>query len=90
MIEWISEQCEMFWLIWKTPVSTGKILFAHIHRAWETQSVKLMLQKKETILINVSSSITSWIQPLDVYRKIPFKCYIREQFEKQVQENMNF
>ena len=38
---------------------------------------------------NLGYKTTSRIQPLDVYINKPFKCYIRGQFEKHLQESMN-
>jgi len=88
MNDWVNEQWGNVLLNPKTPGSTGKILLAAVHTAQQTESVKLGLQKKDTILINVPPGTTSRIQPLDVCINKPFKCYIREQFEQHLQENM--
>lgn len=82
MIQWISTQWGNVLLNRKTLVSNGKILF--VHTVQQTDSVKLGLQKKDAILINVPSGTTSRVQLLDVCIKKLFKCYIREQFEKHL------
>ena len=68
---------------------TGKTLFTDVCTAQQTESVNLGLRKKDTIFINVLFGTTSRIQPLGVCTNKSFKSYIREQFEKQLQKNMN-
>ena len=73
-----------------TPVSSGKILLADVHRAQQTANAKKLLQNKSTLLISVPPGCTSRVQPLDVSINKPFKHAIREQFEKQLSENLHF
>ena len=56
-----------------TPGSTGKILFAYIHRAQQTSRAKQLLHKNKKILINIPGGATSRIQPLDVVMNKLFK-----------------
>ena len=57
--------------------------------AHQTESVKLGLRMKDTILINDLYGTASRAQSLGVCINKPFKCNIREQFQKQLGENMN-
>ena len=71
-----------------TPGSSGKILYADIHHAQQTDDVKGKLKKVKTVLVNVPSGTTSRIQPLDVCINKPFKNHIRTQFEVHIDENL--
>ena len=71
-----------------TPESSGKILCADVHRAQQAATVKRMLQSKNTILVNIPPGCTSKVQPLDVSINKPFKDYLRTQFEKHRDENI--
>ena len=44
---------------------------------------------KKTVLVNVPPGCTSRVQPLDVSVNKPFKNYVREQFEKHLDENLD-
>ena len=57
--------------------------------AQQTESVKLGLRMKDAILINALSGTESRTQSLGVCINKPFKCNIREQFEKHLGENIN-
>ena len=79
MKSWVSEDWDNYFPNPATRGSTRKILFADIHRAQETGSVKQLLHKKKTILINIPGSATSRAQPLrwllTNHLKIVFKNY---------------
>ena len=49
-----------------TPGSIGKILYADVHKAQQTDGVKILLKKRKNALVNVPKGCTSCIQPLDV------------------------
>ena len=66
MKSWIDEMWGSVFLNPPTPCSNGKILYADIHRAQQTDDVKGKLKKVKTVLVNVPSGTTSRIQPLDV------------------------
>ena len=70
--------------------SSGTILCAHVHRAQQTATVKRMLQSKNTVLVNIPPACTSKFQPLDMSINKPFKDYLRTQFEKHRDENIEF
>lgn len=53
MIEWIGEQWIYVLFNSRPPGSTGKILYADAHTAQQTEFIKLGLQTKDTIFINV-------------------------------------
>ena len=57
--------------------SSGKILFADIHKAQQTDTVKIMLKKHKTTLINVPGG-TSRVQTLDISINKPFKNHARK------------
>ena len=49
---------------------------------------KRMLQSKNTVLVNIPPGCTSKVQPLEVSINKPFKDYLRTQFEKHRDENI--
>ena len=62
MKEWISTEWKN---LFKNPIgqnSDGKILIADVHRAQQTDSVKELLKKHKTSLVNESSECTSCVQ----------------------------
>jgi hypothetical protein len=71
-----------------TSGSSGKILVADVHTAQQTDEVKHCLVAKKTVLVNMPPACTSRVQPLDVSVNKPFKSYVREQFEKHLDENL--
>ena len=75
MKSWVSEDSSNHFLNPKTPGSTGKFLFADIHRAQQT-SVKKLLHKNETVSIDIPGGATSRVQLLDVFLNKPFKNYV--------------
>ena len=64
----------------KQPDKMGKILFADVHTAQQTEAVKILLRNCGTTLINVPPGTTSRVQPLDVAINKSYKTYVREQF----------
>ena len=89
MKEWTANEWANYFTNPLTPGSSGKILVADVHRAQQTANVKMLLQNKSTLLINVPPGCTSRVQPLDVSINKPFKHAIREQFEKHLSENLH-
>ena len=64
--KWISEQWGNVVLCPPKSVSSGKILFADIHKAQQTDIVKIMLKKHKTTLINVLDGKTSLVHQLKI------------------------
>ena len=62
---------------------------ADVHRAQQIDPVKMLLQSKKMILVNVTPKYTSRVQCLDVVINKPFKNEIKEQFERHLDENLN-
>ncbi len=88
MKQWV---CDEWGNMFTNPVtsgSSGKILVTDIHTAQQTDEVKRRLVAKKTVLVNVPPGCTSRVQPLDVSVNNPFKSYVREQFEKHLDENL--
>ena len=85
---WINEEWGNMYFNPATPESSGKILCADLHRAQQTATVKRMLQSKNTVLVNIPPGFTSKVQPLDVSINKLFKDYLRTQFEKHHDENI--
>ena len=63
-------------------------MFTDIHWAQQTSTVKQLLYKNKTVLINISGGATSWVQPLDVVINKPFKKYVWELFEKHIDKKI--
>ena len=84
MKEWISTK----WANpFKIPIGQncdGKILIADVHRAQQTDSVKKLLKKHKTSLLNVPLGCTSRVQVVDVLINKPFKDEVRSLFEDHV------
>ena len=89
MKSWVKEDWGNIFLNPATPGSTGKILFADVHAAQQTDDVKILLGKLKTTLINVPSGKTSRVQPLDVVINKPFKSHVRYCFERHLNENFD-
>ena len=88
MKKWTSDEwCNIFTNP-ATPGSSGKLVVADVHKAQQTDEVKRLLQKKNTVLVNVPPGCTSRVQPLDVVVNKPFKNLVREQFEKHLDKNL--
>ena len=81
MKEWISiEWANPF----KNPIgqnSDGKIMIAGFHCAQQTNSVKELLKKRKTSLVNVPPGCTSRVQVVDLLINKPFKDEVRSLFE---------
>ena len=88
MKKWVNEDWGNIFLNPAKPGSIGKLLFADVHTAQQTD-VKILLRKVNTILINVPSGTTSRVQPLDAVINKPFKNHIRKDFERHLEENLN-
>ena len=56
--------------------------------AQQTNEVKRLLQKSNTVLVNEPPGFTNRVQPLDVFNK-PFTNLIKEQFGKYLDNNLN-
>ena len=88
MKKWIEEDWNNVFHNPPTPGSSGKILYADVHKAQQTPDVKQWLHKCKTTLINVPGGTTSRVQPLDVCINKPFKNYVREFFEQHLDSNL--
>ena len=88
MKKWVEEDWNSTFYNPPTPGSSGKILYADVHKAQQTPDVKHLLHKCKTTLINVPGGTTSRVQPLDVCINKPFKNYVREQFEQHLDANL--
>ena len=87
--EWISTE-------WANPFknligqnSDGKILIADVHRAQQTNSVKELLTKHKTSLVNVPPRCTSRDQVVDVLINKPFKDEVRSLLEDHLDKNLD-
>ena len=87
---WTNEEWGNMFFNPATPESSGKILCADVHRAQQTATVERMLQSKNNVLVNIPPACTSKVQPLDVSINKPFKDYLRTQFGKHHDENIEF
>ena len=87
MKRWVEEDWNNIFHNPLTPGSYGKILYADVHRAQKTLDVKHWLNKCRT-LINVPGGTTSRVQPLDVSINKPFKNYVRELIEQNLDANL--
>lgn len=85
MKEWTSDEWGNLFSNPPTAGSSGKILIADVQ---QTDAVKHLLHKKKTVLVNVPPGCTSRVQPLDVSVNKPFKNYVREEFEKHLDDNL--
>ena len=72
-----------------TTGSTVKILEANVHRAQQTDVIKILLQCKETVFANVLPGSTSRVQSLDVVINKPFKNAAKDQFQRHLEENLD-
>ena len=89
MKEWISNE-------WANPFknsicqnSDGKILIADVHRAQQTNSVKKLLKKHKTSLVNVPPGCTYRVQVVNVLINKPFKDEVRFLFEDHLDKNLD-
>ena len=89
MKEWIStEWANPF----KNPIgqnSDQKILIADVHRAQQTNSVKELLKKHKTSLVNAPPGCTSRVQFVDVLINKPFKDEVRSLSEDHSDKNLD-
>ena len=88
MKSWITEMWGSVFLNPPTPFSSGKILYADVHPAQQTDGVKIMLQRVKTSIVNVPKGTTSRVQPLDVAINKPFKNFVRREFEEHIDKNL--
>ena len=88
MKEWIStEWANPF----KNPIgqnSDRKILIADAHCAQQTNSVKDLLKKPKTSLVNVPRGCASRVQVVDVLIDKPFKDEVHSLFEDHLDKNL--
>ena len=70
---WVSEDWGNHFLNPATPGSTGKILFIDMHGDQQTSSVKELLYKNKTVLINIHGGATSKVKSLDAVINKQFK-----------------
>ena len=67
MKSWINEIWGNVFLSTPTPGSSGKILYADVHSAQQTDDVKLMIQQRvKTALVNVLKVESPWPRPISV------------------------
>ena len=70
---WVSEDWGNHFLNPATPGSTGKILFIDMHGDQQTSSVKELLYKNKTVLINIHGGATSKVKSLNAVINKQFK-----------------
>ena len=80
MKKWVEEDWNDIFHNPPTPGSSGKILYADVHRAQQTLDVKHWLHKCKIPQINILGVTTRRVQPLDVSFKKPFKNNVGELF----------
>ena len=89
MKNWVNEDWGNIFFNPATPGFAGKILFADLHSAQQTDDVKILLRNVNTTLINVPRGATSRILSLDVVINMPFKNHIRKDFDRHLEENLD-
>ena len=76
----------------KNPIgqsSDGKILIADIRCVQQTDSVKELLKKHKTSLVNVPPGCTSHVQVVNVLIDKPFKDEVSSLFEDHLDKNLD-
>ena len=68
--------------------SSRRPLVGGVLIAQQTNKVKRLLQKSNTVLVNEPPEFTSRVQPLNVFNKT-FKNLVKEQFGKHLDNNLN-
>ena len=86
--QWVCDKSGNIFTNPTTSRSSGKILVANVHTAQQTDEVKRLLVTTKTVVVSVPPGCTSRVQLLDVLVNKPFKNYVREQFEKHLDENL--
>ena len=89
MKQWVCDEWGNIFTNLSTSGSSGKILVADVHTAQQRDEVKRLVVTKKTVLVNVLPGCTGRVQPLDVSVNKPFKNYVREQFERHLDENLD-
>ena len=87
MKEWAHDEWVNIFPNPPTNGSTGKIIVAGVHRTQQTDSVKILLESKKKILVNVPQGCAWLVQPLDVVINKLFKNPIKEQFQQHLDES---
>ena len=67
----------------------GKILIADVHCGQQIDSVKELLKKHKTSLVNVPPGCTSRVQVVDVLINKPFKNEVCSLFEDHLDKNLD-
>ena len=67
-----------------------KILIADVHRGQQTNSVKELLKKYKTSLVNVPPGCTSCVQVVNVLINKSFKYEVRSLFEDHLDKNLDY
>ena len=76
MLKWIQNDWNHFSLNLSMPGQDGKILFFSVYLAQQTESVKRLLARCKTKVVNVQGGCTSLVHPVDVSFNKLFKAYI--------------
>ena len=71
-----------------TPGPTGKTLVADVHCAQQSDTVKSLIAKTKTALVNIGGGITSYLQVVDVTVNKPFKDYVKTMSEEHIEDNL--
>ena len=88
MKQWVKEQWGNALLNSPSAGSIGKILYADVHTTQQIDSVKMLLDKNKTTLINLPGGTTSRVQPLDVAINKLFKNIVLQAFEEHLHKNL--
>ena len=70
------------------PIRSKKILIADVHRAQQTDCVKVLLTKKMISLFSISLGCTLRVQVVDVVVNKPFKYEVRRLFENHLDKHL--
>ena len=89
----MKERISTKWLnSFKNPIgqnSDGEILIADVHLAHQTDSVKELLKKHKTSLVNVPPGCTSRVLVVEVLVNISFKDEVSSLFEVHLDKNLD-
>ena len=65
------------------------VIIADVHRAQQTKTVKTLLARTKTALVNIPGGLASYLQVVAVIVNKPFKDHVRLMSEKHIEENLD-